>query len=141
MPKRDFFTFDVMTCKDARLALSTTPGEHHKNTFEIVIGSSDDPTAKLVYIDSEGNSHLQDEAGLHNLVHCDESRQFWVSWDNLRVEVGMGELGNNKFLSNQGTFSDHLTAVSISTGNDSMGQWSFLQADGKVHNTINTCIV
>ena len=60
-----------------------------------------------------------------NIVSCNESRPFWVSWKDAVISVGRGnKVGDRTFMTFQSRYEKAVHAISIS-GWNSEGFWEF----------------
>ena len=73
-----------------------------------------------------------------NILSCDVSRPFWVSWLNGKIRLGRDELYDDDIVAwNDGSPHD-VTSVGLATGvNGSGGKWEFSRDSGRNFFSIN----
>jgi len=118
--------FGVRTCNDAILALSEEM-EKVSNSYEVVIGGYGNKRSDI-------RSNVQSDAVARmdtpDIVSCNETRFFWVSWDGGLIEVGLGlRVGQRRFLFWKDLSPRNVTAVGF-TGWDKENDWEFTHNDG-----------
>lgn len=117
------FTFDVMACNDAHIALSRDKIDT-ANTYEIVIGGWSD--SQSVIRDCKQCAHMDTAAHQNHPVDCSQYRSFWVSWTNNIIKVGKGhDVGKNRFLIWNDTSPHDVNYVAVATGFGATGIWKF----------------
>ncbi|CAH1794507.1 unnamed protein product [Owenia fusiformis] len=117
--------FDVQACNDAHLALSTEPGNGDVNTYEIVIGGWDG-TKSAIRESKQGQTVVFVDTP--DILNCNVSRTFWVSWLNGAINVGRGPVvGMNSFMSWTDSDPYVVNVISVATGWGSSAIWKFQQ--------------
>ena len=71
------------------------------------------------------------EAATENLLDCNNFKQFWTTWDNNRIQFGMGDIGEHLIVE----YIDipnmwDINGIGISTRNVGEGEWEILQEQG-----------
>ncbi|XP_061194496.1 macrophage mannose receptor 1-like [Saccostrea echinata] len=117
------FTFDVMACNDAHIALSRDKNDN-AYTYEIVIGGWSD--SQSVIRDCKQCAHMDTAAHQNHPVNCTQYLPFWISWTNNVIKVGKGhDIGKNRFLIWNDTAPHDVNFVAVATGFGATGKWKF----------------
>ena len=120
-------TFSVKACSEAFIALSAVQGNPYILTYEVAIGISGGNVNELRH----GVGGSVQATHSDTLLHCDETRHFWVSWTDGSVEFGKGQsVGSDKLLSWVHDTPYDVDAVSVSTQNSVEGTWEFTSIAG-----------
>ena len=115
------FTFDVMACNDAHIALSLDKNDK-ANTYEIVIGGWGN--SQSVIRDCKQCAHM--DTARNRPVDCTHYRPFWVSWRDNIIKVGTGhDVGKNRFLIWKDNSPHGVNYVAVATGFGATGKWKF----------------
>ena len=126
-----YFVFHVRACRDAHVIMSSLYGHGDNNSYEVVIGAGDNQQtiireAKLGWTVSQKDTP--------EVLSCEQTRAFWVSFDGGRIRVGSGaEVYRQQMVHwNDPSASPHdVTAVSVSTGWGTSGEWTFAASQGE----------
>ena len=148
---RSSLTFKVRTCKDAHVMLFSNAAE--MEAYEVVIGGSSNTITgirarrqavskihihctcscipvhkslcKKYPINSDDSlQQYVDYASTPDILHCNESRAFWVSWDAGLIRVGTGAVPDTEILVEwQDPEPQAVVIASFSTYLDSDGDW------------------
>ena len=125
---RSSLTFRVRACNDAHLALASVLGDTSYHTYEVVIGASSNQYSVIRNMTLQNNlmaAHTPD------ILSCDESRPFWLSWAGGLIQVGRGtRVSVDRFIEWQETEPYPTNAVAISTGWGATGEWQFTDIQG-----------
>ena len=118
--------FGVRTCNDAILALSEEM-QQVSNSYEIIIGGYSNQrseirpnvqTVPVTWLDTP------------DILSCNETRFFWVSWEGGVIEVGLGlRVGQRRFLFWKDLSPRNVTAVGFSSW-DKENDWEFTHNEG-----------
>ncbi|CAH1796732.1 unnamed protein product, partial [Owenia fusiformis] len=122
---KDFFTFDVQACHDGHVQLSKTAGNLDVDTYEILLQGWDS-TTKTSAIRDERQGSLKVS---HNeqIVFCDATTSFWISWADGYIEVGKGHVyGTDTFLQWDDPSPHSVNAVQFTTGFGVTGTWTVM---------------
>ena len=66
------------------------------------------------------------------IVHCNQSRPFWISWEGGRIKLGSGaRVGRNTILDYMHDDPYDVTMATLSTGFGSKGIWVISQPEGR----------
>lgn len=129
--KNSQFRFLVLACHDVHINMSPREGEVY---YEAVLGGWNN-TMSVIRL---ANVHMQEylETGI---VHCNEFRQFWISWTEATIRVGKGtELFQSTFLEwNDSNFAG-VNHLSFSCGYGSYGIWAFNENLGHCSSALPT---
>ena len=79
----------ITACCDAQIALSEIPGVFAHRTYEVVIGSQDNTKTEIR--GSVGGSPLY-EVNTPQILNCNASRLFWITWSSGTISVGTGSV-------------------------------------------------
>lgn len=118
-PTMPHLTFTVMTCHYAALLLSNTRSGEYK--YEVIIGY--DRNRLVVVRDADGRIHHTIDRP--DLLNCNEYRKFWITFTTGSIAVGTGSDFNNGFLNWVTPQAITVSAVGLTTGEDSVGEWLF----------------
>jgi len=127
---RQFFKFKVRACNDAHITLSSDGSFDADYSYEIVLSGWLNQRSVI------RRCHQCDESvsvDTQQLLSCNDYRQFWISWDNGMVSVGIGwNIGVQIFMEwlIEDQFIIPINFVSLSTGWDSDGDWMVPTAIG-----------
>lgn len=126
--ERGYIVFGVRSCKQARLFLNEGIGKLGK-AYTIVLGAKQNRISKII----KGEQVLV-QVDTPDLVDCDETKYFWISWLNGVIEVGRGmRLRDRLFMSTPpGTDTSNLTALTIDSRYDN-AHWQFRSIEGMCH--------
>ncbi|CAH1796733.1 unnamed protein product [Owenia fusiformis] len=120
---KTFFTFDVKTCHDGHIQLSKTAGNIDKNTYEILLQGWNTVRKTSAIRDSrQGKLEVY-----HNgqVVYCDATTSFWISWSGGYIEVGRGHVyGRDTFLQWKDPSPHPVNAVQFTSGFGANGTWT-----------------
>ena len=90
----DHFLFEVRACSDARLFLTSVPGELATAVVEVVIGGKSNTVTSIRDVRPGGRGV---ERKTREVLSCSEGRPLWVKWgDDGRVGVGLGSLSGEE---------------------------------------------
>ena len=88
--------------------------------YEIKLGYNSNQKSKITRLDTD----LSEEAETPDILNSNEKRSFWISWPNLRVNVGRGTVvGEDMFLTLHLEYNIPIGAFSFSTGAAVSGVW------------------
>jgi len=123
--------FKVRACSDVSIILAEHFSITDYGVYEILIGGSNN-TKSSIRQGIQGNTLV--EMDTNDILHCSESRWFWISWYK-GIDVGSGPyVGDIHILrlpmSNIPTALP-VSAVAISTAAASDGDWEFTSVPGK----------
>jgi len=124
--------FSVQACSDVRVLLSEDPYRPTGHLHEVVLGAWNN-TKSLIYADVNTNT-TGVEVNTPALLSCEEMRTFWIQWqlDGLIV-VGQGSLNTSELMRYRDPSPHPILAVSISTGEGSIGKWRFNRRTGGLY--------
>ena len=108
--------FDVRACSEARLRLA----DGGSNFYSIVIGGQSNTVSRITK-----NNDVKTEKQIPDLLACELSRSFWVSWDGGVLAVGTGKVvGFRPFIGYQDVDSPiSVQTVRFSTAQGSDANW------------------
>lgn len=126
-----YFVFSVKTCRNAQIALPRIPGNTETFTYIINIESEEGHTT-LTYLDSDGTEAKIAESSTPDLLHCDSMREFWIKWENSKLEFGRGAINGERLISMADMLNFDISSVAVSTGDVTDGEWEFVQDEGTI---------
>ena len=141
-PTKKWLIYSVRACAEVNIILATYKGDTRYRAFTLSIGS---PTVDVACVrDYPGGPCLHTDSMLvHYRPSCDESKSYWIRWDDESIEAGSSQveitagfgstLDENVFLfysplEMQGTFA--ISYLAIGTSMNSEGSWSIGQTYG-----------
>jgi hypothetical protein len=78
------------------------------------------------------------ETSTPNLLHCDDMRAFWVSWDHEYIKVGRGQMVDQQtFMNLQDPNPQSLTAIDLLSSKGSSAVWQVYENSGTSNRTRN----
>ena len=129
------FVFRVKGCYDARIILASYTKVVDVSFYEIVIGASGNQVSKIGQDGLDGGNVV--EASTPNVLHCKETRYFWVSWGGGFVQVGSGAVaGESGFLQLQDSFPYKIRSLAFDSDSPTVAIWEFGAVTG-LHNTVS----
>ena len=81
--QRTYWNFDVAACNDASLALAPAPTKDLP-AYEVILGASGNTR---ISISRDVNGTLQKNVYKNQLLKCNETQSFWISWFNGQIKV------------------------------------------------------
>ena len=78
-------------------------------------------------IRSTVDGSLVKDTSVTNILHCNVSRSFWITWTVDSVKVGQGDVINQPLLTWQSTAVHPILALSVTTGSGNPAHWHFPQ--------------
>jgi len=126
--ERRSIVFKVQACADAHIALSSQLGLSIQHTYEVVLGGWQN-SRSAIRNKTQGMDWT--DVSTPDILHCDEMRSFWISWEYGLIMVGKGsKVGKNEVMHwlDPAPYSVH--AISVSTGYESSGLWEFSSTEG-----------
>lgn len=85
---RKGFSFSVTTCHDAHLVLSSGTNIATSQTYEIVIGGWENSRSMVRNCVLCDHDPVKKEKFVHEPLSCNESRSFYVDWEDHVIKVG-----------------------------------------------------
>jgi len=125
--------FDVRSCSDAHLILSQSPSS--LTLYEVILGHNSNTRSKIVrYDESEGNGDnlavtVAEEETLA-ILDCYESRRFWLSWSNNKIQLKTISSSGRVLLDWYDEQARPVFALSLFTGSGSIGDWKYSYRQG-----------
>ena len=115
--------FKARACSDVHVGLARYPGISYIEMYEIVIGGWDNAKSVIrTGMQQEPKAELDEP----DVVSCDKSQHFWVSWFDGRIAVGRGStVGSREMLHWQDPDPHEITGVGITNAADYNGTWEF----------------
>ena len=88
-PTTTSMQFDVRACKHARVRLSAPEDEDNGITqfYSLIIGADDGSKCRI-----SKNNQIVSEKNCGNLLDCEITKSFWVTWDKSMVILGLGKV-------------------------------------------------
>ena len=129
--ERSNFVFKVQSCSDANILLTEFFAITDYDVYEIIIGTAGNRRSLIRY--SIFGNHLVEE-DTDSLLHCSQSRWFWIEWSSRGIYVGSGYvIGDNVFLSLAASKMPRIFPVyslAVMSGLLSNGSWEFSAVPG-----------
>ncbi|CAC5357191.1 unnamed protein product [Mytilus coruscus] len=122
-----FLTFQVKSCRDAAVLLSTATDLISPDFYEIFYGGAGN--SKIFLSRNYGiNDASFSEA---NLLDCNNMVALWISWENSKLQTGRGSiLGQNKIMEwNDPNTPLDIAGIGIMSAWGSNAEWIFLSGD------------
>lgn len=118
-----FFTFQVKSCRDAAVLLSTSTDLISPNFYEIFYGGNGN--SKIYLSRNYGTNVAQSNA--RNLLDCDNMVTLWISWANGILKTGTGSiLGRNQIMEwNDPNSPLDVAGIGIMSAWGSNAEWIF----------------
>jgi hypothetical protein len=127
--------FRVRSCDEAAnkpggasltLVVSTDRGQSFQR-YEAQLGTEDNQKSRILrYADSDDTTGtVVTTADTPNILHCDDTRHFWISWGNDKIEVGHGTIhGYRSFMSaDVASTAFEPSAIGFDTLGNGYGRW------------------
>ena len=70
---------------------------------------------------------LVEDTSVADILHCNVSRSFWITWTLDSVKVGQGDVINEPLLAWESTDVHPILGVSVTTGSGKPAHWHFPQ--------------
>ena len=80
-------TFSVRSCEAVYIALSEIPGVTNTASYEVVIGNQNNSN---IVIKNRVDGEIKATSPLSRYLDCQSDSDFWVSWENEEISVGLG---------------------------------------------------
>jgi len=123
-------TFQLKSCSDAAVLLSTAEDLVSPNFYEFFLGGSGN---SMIFLSRMHGSN-DDSAMTPNLLDCDQMTSLWLSWENGRIKAGTGSVVDQNVLLNWtdtiGPFD--IKGIGIMSAWGSSGEWIFT-VEGKCY--------
>lgn len=117
---RRSLVFGVTACSDVHVVLSTNTRNFSTGMIEIVIGGWTNTKSVIRIVDDRHYAEVETPS----ILHCTESRFFWITWQYGAIEAGKGEIaGKERFIDYQPLELYDIRSVGYSTGYGSDGSW------------------
>ena len=123
-------TFQLKSCKDAAVLLSTAEDLVSPNFYEYFLGGSGN--SKIFLSRKSGANDAS--ANSPNLLNCEQMTSLWLSWENGRIKAGTGSVVDQNVLfdwtDTTGPFDIKGIGIMSAWGNS--GEWIFT-VEGKCY--------
>ena len=131
-------TLDVKSCAEAHVHLYEYQAE--PQVYEIVIGA--ESNMKTVLYRGTNTEQTVASESTPDVLHCLESRAFWISWDAGQIDVGKGSMSGKRLLSWMDDDPQDVHTATLSSGPGSEGaEWVYPVSSGNSQEkTQNICI-
>ena len=135
-----FLTLEVRSCLDARIALSAIPGNWDEQTYEVVLGATNN-TKSIIRDTRDGDD--KSVADTPGVLDCEQPKAFWVGWKDGNIEVGQGNVyGRDVLLQWRDSKDPHpVYAVSFTVGTfqPRYALWTIREPAGRNNLSTSTC--
>lgn len=127
-----YIVFRVRACQDARIILASYIKVATVSYYEIMIGANGNQASKIGKDGlSSGGGVI--EANTPNVLHCNYTRSFWISWRGTYVQVGSGSVvGESVFLQLEDANQYKIRAIAFDTSAPNIGLWEFGIVEGQL---------
>ena len=125
--------FSLKACKNARMMLLRSNEQGTRNVYEIVIGLDNNSRSYIHLWESEA-SRLH-YTNTPNVLSCNISQEFWLSWENGLIGFGGGRIQwQATLMQYQDPTSPPPTvnSLSLATGSAVRGTWTIYRHAGIV---------
>ena len=120
----------TQACNDAFVGLADIPWQH-RVTYELCLGCHGN-TQSYIREFVNGTMMTRVTAQTVDLLNCDVSVSFWLTWINGTISIGQGVVvGSEQFATWTDPQPKVVGAVSMTTGYGSVGQWIFPRDSGR----------
>jgi len=128
------FVFRVRGCYDARIILASYTKVVDVSSYEIMIGANGNQVSRIGKDGLDGGNVV--EASTPNVLHCTETRYFWVSWGGGYIQVGSGRVpGESGFLQLQDSAPYKVRSLAFDADSPTVAVWEFGTEEGS-HNDV-----
>lgn len=128
-----YTVFRIRACQEARIILASYVKVATVSFYEIMIGANGNQASKIGKdgLSSGGGGGVV-EAATPNVLHCNYTRSFWISWRGTYVQVGSGSVvGESVFLQLEDTNQYKIRAIAFDTSAPTVGLWEFGIVEGQ----------
>ena len=120
---RTHMAFTLQACSDSHVGLSEVPGLASYNMYEVVIGGWEN--SKSV-IRRQVQGTILAERQTPNILKCDETRYFWISWADGLIEMGSGAaIGQHRLIYYQDPDPYTVNSLTLDTASGFSGVYTF----------------
>ena len=129
---QDYLVFGMKTCdNEVHLVLSNIPGEHYKNSYEIIMGYEQNSKTQYKKYDSAGNAATS-TFDTPNIIPCDVGESYWLTWRDRSISLGTGRVvGENVVFSEPELNLLEISAIALaSTSTTRTAIWEFTRSSG-----------
>ena len=136
----DHTLIDVKACHDAHIIL-TESVQNFDKVYEIALGINRNEESQIRQARQSGAVVVVDTP---DILHCNESRMFWIRWADTRIAVGSGAVvGVGQFMDWQRESPPNILYVGLQTGWSASGEWTIRNVEGNydVITVINDVII
>lgn len=123
--ENNFINFKIKACNDVHVALISGNTENDP-LYEIVIGGWKN-TKSVLRTGKQANTAATDEG---DFLICSEYKEFWISWDNITINIGRGDVFDDDTIFLTWSNADGLRTIiniGVYTAFGSTGEWIFYQ--------------
>ena len=124
---KETLAFKVTACQDAHLVVATVPFYKDTDAAEIIFGTNNNRETKII-ADRQNSNDFQ-VVSTPNILDCDSSREFWISWDGGMLRAGRGPVYSDELVSMAYNLVN-VSAVSLTTANGKAGIWTLHRREG-----------
>ena len=122
-PRSTFFVFDVQTCSDAHIALAENIHDVSKDhVYEIVLGGWSN-TKSVIRKEMQGIAMKEKQTP--NIVACNATNRFYVSWADGEIKVGKDDPAVPPILEWKDVDPQPVNAVFLSSWSGYVGHWRY----------------
>ena len=122
-------TFQLKSCREAAVLLSTAEDLVSPNFYEFFLGGANNSVIFLT------KNHGSDDANARspNLLDCKQMTSLWLSWENGRIKAGTGSVvDQNVLLDWTDARPFDIKGIGIMSAYGSSGEWIFT-VEGKCY--------
>ena len=129
-PDSQSLVFGVMACRDVQVVL--TDKENQSPVPQISYGVRIGHGGNMVGVKMAANGDFWRSRVQRDLLHCNETRWFWVDWAERRVAVGRGTVvGEDELISTNPEGQLDVEVVGLRTSTEAQGRFELRSLAGK----------
>ena len=120
---QESIVFRVRACGEAHIGLARYPGISNVEMYEVVIGGWTNTKSAIRRMLQGALEAELDETGI---LHCNQSRTFWINWPGGRIAFGRGSIvGQREMLYWQDPNPRLINGLGFTTSRGFIGTWEF----------------
>ena len=126
--ERNYFMFNLKACEEAYVILSKDPGVSENDAYQFVMGLESNSKSEIrkQSPDTETKSFTTE-----NILSCDETLPFWITWTSGMFELGKGHtLGSDRLIEWRDTRPYDINGLSLASRHATPAEWDFFQDAG-----------
>lgn len=121
----NFIYFSVEACSNALISLAEVPFNLAAGSFEIELGVNSNAES-VIRVNNTEISRVPSPG----ILHCNESRIFWVDWRFGHLNIGTGNDVMENGILGYDDLEFEVSALSFATHEGQQGTWTLIHATG-----------